>query len=312
MDNEHVLNFHEGVERLPEWLPKDGLSLMMGAGDLDQEGILNLEKFSDFDVFFCNNWGHEGSLERNIVYLAQHYFHQKVICIIDVHNKEEMLSFTELFQARFRRIDGYGQHTPHMSIVDLERVLCIGGRATNIYEMSEMCIEIGEFQKYLDDDFYPHEALMDGKVYRNPGTQFNLGEEKTAELKNLVLRRIREKVKLCGFVKVEESVLRDLDTYSLWHLQKVLKALIHETQFPPNMIGVVQWNKRSWREDSMLELVVERVEPDYKLECFQDEEQKGKMSALVDAIKADIRAGYILGARMKCRRLMRTLKALQV
>ena len=175
-----------------------------------------------------------------------------------------------------------------------------------------MCMELGEFEKYLKDDYYPHLGLMDGKVYRNPGTQFSLGEEKTVELKTLVLRRIHERVKLGGFVKVEDSVMRDLETYSLWHLQKVLKALLHETEFLPNMVGVVQWNKRSWREDSMLELVIERVEPDYKLECFQDEEQKGKMSALVDAIKADIRAGYLLGARMKYRRLMRTLKALEV
>jgi hypothetical protein len=312
MDNEHVLNFHEGVECLPEWLTKDGLSLIMGAGDLDQEGILNVKKFSDFDVFFCNNWSFNGTIERNIAYLAEHYFHQKVICIIDVHNEQEMLSFTELFRHRFRRVDGYGQHTPHMSIVDLERVLCFGGRATNIYEMSEMCMELDEFQKYLKDDYYPYIVLMDGKVYRNPATQFNLGEEKTAELKELMLRRIRERVDKGGFVEVEHSVLRDLETYSLWHLQKVLKALLYEPQFPPNMLATIGWNKRSWREESMLELVVQRIEPNYYLDRFYDEEQKGKMSGLVDALKADLRAGFVFGARMKYKRLMRALKALEV
>lgn len=312
MDNEHVLNFHEGVERLPEWLPEDGLSLIMGAGDLDQEGILNVKKFSDFNVFFCNNWSFHGTLEKNIAYIAEHYFHQKVICIIDVHNEQEMFSFTELFKHRFRRVDGYDQHTPHMTIADLERVLCLGGRATNIYEMSEMCMEVDEFQKYLKEDYYPYMALMDGKVYRNPGTQFNLGEEKTAELKALVLRRIHERVDKGGFVEVEYSVIRDLESYSLWHLQKVLKALLFEPNFPPNMVGIVRWNKRSWREESMLELVVQRIEPNYHLDKFHDEEQKGRMSALVDAIKADISAGFIFGARMKYKRLMRALKALQV
>ena len=312
MDNEHVLNFHEGVERLPEWLPEDGLSLIMGAGDLDQEGILNVKKFSDFNVFFCNNWSFHGTLERNIAYIAEHYFHQKVICIIDVHNEQEMISFTDLFKHRFRRVDGYDQHTPHMTIADLERVLCLGGRATNIYEMSEMCIEVDEFQKYLKDDYYPYMALMDGKVYKNPGVCFNIGEEKTADLKALVLRRIHERVDKGGFVEVEYSVLRDLESYSLWHLQKVLKALLFEPNFPPNMVGIVRWNKRSWREESMLELVVQRIEPNYHLDKFHDEEQKGKMSALVDAIKADITAGFIFGARMKYKRLMRALKALQV
>jgi hypothetical protein len=285
---------------------------MMGAGDLDQEGILNVKKFSDFNVFFCNNWSFNGTIERNIAYIAEHYFHQKVICIIDVHNEQEMFSFTELFKHRFRRVDGYDQHTPHMTIADLERVLCLGGRATNIYEMSEMCMELGEFEKYLKEDYYPHMALMDGKVYRNPGTQFNLGEEKTAELKALVLRRIHERVDKGGFVEVEYSVMRELESYSLWHLQKVLKALLFEPNFPPNMVGIVRWNKRSWREESMLELVVQRIEPNYHLDKFHDEEQKGKMSALVDAIKADISAGFIFGARMKYKRLMRALKALQV
>jgi hypothetical protein len=59
----------------------------------------------------------------------------------------------------------------------------------------------------------------------------------------------------------------------------------------------------------MLELVVERVEPEYGLDRFYDEEQKGKMSALVDAIKADIRIGFLLGARMKYRRLMKATAA---
>ena len=312
MDNEHVLNFHEGVECLPEWLTKDGLSLIMGAGDLDQEGILNVKKFSDFDVFFCNNWSFNGTIERNIEYLAENYFHQKLICIIDIHNEQQMLSFTELFRNRFHHIDGYGQHTPHMSIADLERVLCLGGKAINIYEMSEMCMELGEFEKYLKDDYYPYIALMDGKVYRNPGTQFNLGDEKTAELKALVLRRIHERVDKGGFVEVEESVLRDLKNYSLWHLQKVLKALLYEPQFPPNMLATIGWNKRSWREESMLELVVQRIEPKYYLDRFYEDEQKGKMSALVDAIKADIRVGFIFGARMKYKRLMKALKALDI
>jgi len=308
MDNEHVLNFHEGVPRLPEWLPTYELSLIMGAGDLDQGGILNVEKFSDFDVFFCNNWSHAGSLERNIAYLEKHYFHKKVICIIDVHNEEEMFHFTQLFEHRFRHVDGYGQHTPHMNIMDLEKVLCLGGQAVNIYEMSEMCMEVGEFEKSLKEDYYPCIALMDGKVYRNPAVCFDLGEEKTAELKALVLRRIRERVKK-GFVRVDDSVLQDLEAYSLWHLQKVLKGLLYEPQFPPNMAGIVRWNRRSWSEESMLELVVERVEPEYGLDRFYDEEQKGKMSALVDAIKADIRMGFLLGARMKYRRLMKAAAA---
>jgi hypothetical protein len=78
------------------------------------------------------------------------------------------------------------------------------------------------------------------------------------------------------------------------------------------MVATMGWNTRSWREESMLELVVQRIEPKYYLDRFYEDEQKGKMSALVDAIKADIRVGFIFGARMKYKRLMKALKALHV
>jgi hypothetical protein len=45
------------------------------------------------------------------------------------------------------------------------------------------------------------------------------------------------------------------------------------------------------------------------LDRFYDEEQKGKISGLVDAIKADIHIGFLLGARMKYRRLMKAAAA---
>jgi hypothetical protein len=78
------------------------------------------------------------------------------------------------------------------------------------------------------------------------------------------------------------------------------------------MLATIGWNKRSWREETMLELVVQRIEPNYHLDMFHDEKQKGNMSALVDAIKADISVGFIFGARMKYKRLMRALKDLEV
>ncbi|NDB61345.1 hypothetical protein EB001_23340 [bacterium] len=62
----------------------------------------------------------------------------------------------------------------------------------------------------------------------------------------------------------------------------------------------------------MLELVIERVNLDDRLEHLQDNEQKGVISALLDAIKADIRSSFLLGARMKYRRLNRILSTLHV
>jgi len=311
--NEHVLNFHEGVERLPEWLEGTyTLSLMMGAGDLCQEGVLNVEKFSNFDIFFCNAWDQLNSFKNNVDYLCQNYHHRKAICVIDVNNKEEMAQFVKLFTHRFYCIDGFGQHTPHMNITDLEKVMYLGGKATNIYELSENVINFSEMMKWLQDEYYPYIGLVDANVCGENGFGRDLTEQEKSQIIPLMLLRIRRLLANSMTVRLSPAVEELLDSYSLSDLQKILRGLLYEANMPLNMVGEIKLNMRSWRPYSYIELVIQRVEVDYKMneiaECG-DSELKERLTMLTDAIKSDLQTGFNLGARMKYKRLLKLVSA---
>ena len=311
VQNEHVLNFHEGVERLPEWLEGSyTLSLIMGAGDLCQEGVLNVDKFSSFDVFFCNAWDQMKSFKNNVDYLCEHHYRRKAICVIDVKNKEEMAQFVKLFAHRFHCVDGFGQHTPHMSITDLEKVLHLGGTATNIYELSENAVKFSEIMQWLQDDYFPFHGMVDAKVYGDEGFGCKLTEEENSQIIPLMLTRIRQMLANSMTVRTAEDLL---DSYSLSDLQKILRGLLYEPNMPLNMVGEIKMNMRPWRPYSYMELVISRVEVDFKIneiaEC-EDIEARERLQILVNAIKADLQTGFNLGARMKYKRLMKLVSAL--
>jgi len=309
--NEHVLNFHEGVERLPEWLEGSyTLSLIMGAGDLCQEGVLNVEKFDNFDVFFCNAWDHLSSFKNNVEYLCQYYYRRKVICVIDVKNKEEMAQFVKLFAHRFNRVDGFGQHTPHMNITDLEKVLHIGGSATNIYEVSENAVKFSEMMGWLQDKYFPYNGMVDAKIYGAAGFGYNLTEQENSQIIPLIIALIRDLLATSMTVRLGPKVEDMLDSYSLSDLQKILRGLLYEPDMPINMVGEIKLNSRSWRPYSYMELVIRRVEVDFKMneiaEC-KDIEKRQMMENLVQFIEADLQSGFNIGARMKYKRLMKLI-----
>ena len=61
--------FHEFDSPVyPSWLDyKHGLKLMLWAGDGLHDGICDIERLSNYDVFLCA--GYSGNLDVNITYL---------------------------------------------------------------------------------------------------------------------------------------------------------------------------------------------------------------------------------------------------
>ena len=139
LPNEQLLNFYKGTPRIPDWLPQQ-LSLIMGAGDLDQNG-LNVDQFSMFDVFYCEPWDNHGSLRRNVEQLLTSYKKKKIICFLNHYSPAHRKAFVDLFKGRFKYIDGYGGHTPHFEVHELEQLLVPGGEAVNIDEPSESAVD---------------------------------------------------------------------------------------------------------------------------------------------------------------------------
>jgi len=160
-NNEHILNFYDESKELviPEWLPKSGLKLIMGAGDLDQGDELNVVTFKDYDVFYCGPWDNNGSLLKNINYLIENYNKKKLICFIDNSNDAHVEKFINVFKGHFSFIDGFGGHCPHFPLPALDALLQVGGKAANIFEGSETFVTDTRLIKMLEINLVTRETL---------------------------------------------------------------------------------------------------------------------------------------------------------
>ena len=183
LPNEHILNFHENVTALPDWLGEH-LKIILGAGDNEQfKGTVNVDAFSMFDVFFCYPEDYEGSLRRNVEYLIKHFYHKKVICFIDINNSEQVDRFCNLFQNRFSLVDGYDMHTPHLSFYCIEKILEPGGIAVNLFE--DLRITYILEKRLIEICNTPTESLNS-----NDGSELLLGRPVFHEISNEKNRKI--------------------------------------------------------------------------------------------------------------------------
>jgi len=305
MPNEHILNFYEAVI-LPTWLPET-LSLMVGAGDLDHDDIPNVEKFSTFDVFFCNAWDNNGSFRKNVEHIIRVYRNKKVICVIDHEQVSQVNRFVELFRGRFSLIDGHLGHTPHFTLSNLQKLLANGGRAMNIYERSETVIEVDEMIYWFDHGHFKRgysDIELTSSMYKN-----GCGNV-TEDDRNLM--RLRFLTKIEGTYDPQGLVRCDLNLYqlSLVELQVFLYCLQMNKELPINMKGVFGYNKRVWRTEPLLELVLTKEDPYYghdKIAVCREPELKARAEYIIQAIKDDIEGGYLSISVIKYKTLMKHL-----
>jgi len=288
LPNEHILNFHEGEVLLPTWLPPL-LSLMVGAGDLDHDNTLNVQKFSTFNVFFCNAWDSSGSFRKNVEYLIR-FNPQQVICVIDHGNEAQVDRFVELFRGRFSLIDGHLGHTPHLSISNIQKLLVPGGKAMNIYERSESMVELDEMRYWFEHGHFKggfSPLLLTSTMYKKGEGYLNEHDKEVMWLQ--FLTKIQTIYNPTGPITYDPSF--DLYQMSLRDLQILLYCLQLNPKMPINMKGVYTYNTRVWRTDPILELVLTKVEPVYgyaKIEQCSDPQLRERAYYIIDAIKRDI------------------------
>jgi len=136
-----VLNFKSGhIDNLPDWfqIPEMGLKVICGPGDyvhyVSSLGrfVTNVEKYIDYDVFVC--YGDEGiyeeksytSVTENEQYLIDNNYN-KLICLVDIHNKSQMANFIELFGNKVIHINRQDHHSPIFKMDDSFKLLKAGG-----------------------------------------------------------------------------------------------------------------------------------------------------------------------------------------
>jgi hypothetical protein len=262
LPNEHILNFYQGVDSLPEWLGSD-LKIILGAGDLDQQG-LNVQQFSMFDVFFCEPWDNDGSLRKNIEYLIANYHHQKVICFINIQSSEQIERFCQLFRNRFVLIDGYGGHTPHLSLECIVKTLKPGGTAVNIYEMYETIYNEEELNKLCST---PTEQLKknDAGIFFSKFRMYIVEDpvNKANIISSYAQCLVSHAWKLSknSPIHVEWSMLTDMDAdQKVLHIKNLIGILLEYDRLPKGLQGKFQRNQRIWNpEREYTELVLTKI-----------------------------------------------------
>ena len=119
-----ILDFIKG--NVPVFPKRNSLKLMLWAGDGLHGGVSDVKRLPNYDVYLCLGMGH---LRENMEDMSD----SQVLCIINVHEEEQMKSFYQLFENAFALVDGdYYGNTPKLSMEVYSRLLSPGGFAYHI------------------------------------------------------------------------------------------------------------------------------------------------------------------------------------
>jgi len=306
LPNEHLLNFHSDVTPVvPDWLGTS-LKLMMGAGDLNQGGITNIQYLHPYDVYFCLPWIGD-ALRQNVEYLLANYHHRKVICYIDVKNYDQVRRFADLFAGRFQLIDGFGGHTPHFRLPIISRLLTVGGEAVNIYERPDTVIYMSEYLKWFEDGCQQYISgykcgldILTAKIYdksMRSGSCMPMEQDMIR-----LMDMIRDKIYELNSVSERQISVSSMTLpwirpglYNIQDLQTVLRSLMMESGMPLDLVGDIKPYMRLWSDTSHVEIVVtKRVlnlgnsEIQTYLAKFGNDETVTKFNRIVEAIHTDM------------------------
>ena len=104
---------------------RKNLRLILWAGDGEHDGISDVERLPNYDVYVC--LGFQGSrFDKNVASLTD----SQTICILDIHNEDQMTRFHAAFAGSFAHIDAdYMGNTPALPLSSYARLLGPEGHA---------------------------------------------------------------------------------------------------------------------------------------------------------------------------------------
>jgi hypothetical protein len=141
-----VLNFTHDIPESCALEPP--LRMILWAGDCVHNGITDIERLPNFDVYVC--MGYSPTLQPNIEYLYNRD-QPGVICIVDVSSDDQMQRLIKEFAGRVTTIDSdYHGNTPKMKPEYYYALLANGGRAYNVEGISGMMVYAGDYANALE------------------------------------------------------------------------------------------------------------------------------------------------------------------
>jgi hypothetical protein len=141
-----VMNFVTGT---PSYCELTGdLKMVLWAGDCYNNGITDVERLANFDVYLC--YGFIQTLQANIDYMNSRE-KPGIICILDAMNKEQMARFVDVFRGRFSVIDSdYRGNTPTLPRDYYDMLLSDEGKAFNVRGINGCILPTEDYQNTLE------------------------------------------------------------------------------------------------------------------------------------------------------------------
>lgn len=97
---------------------------MLWAGDGMHDGVPDVIRLPEYDIYLCAGW--QKGLQENINALTE----QQTLCVLDVNSEKQLAMFHEMYDGCFERIDSdYNGNTPSLPLTDYIRLLAPGGTA---------------------------------------------------------------------------------------------------------------------------------------------------------------------------------------
>jgi hypothetical protein len=138
----HVLDFSNEVNYTAT---RKNLRMMLWAGDGEHDGITDVQRLRDYDVYLCMNLG--DGVKKN----SPHLQNGQVICILNVDNVIQMTEFHRIFDGAF--VDIYADYignTPTLPLTDYLRLLAPAGIAHNIEGINSVIMPTEEILNRLE------------------------------------------------------------------------------------------------------------------------------------------------------------------
>ena len=147
-----VLNFKNGelspadLSRIRLNLPY-GLSLMLWAGDCAHNGIPDVIRLKNYEVFVCKGYDFNCSLSANIQALRA----DQILCILDINNEQELSAFRYTFHERFRKIcSDYHGNTPSLPLTEYVDLLEYDGIARHVFGIGGLIFPYEDYYRVLE------------------------------------------------------------------------------------------------------------------------------------------------------------------
>jgi hypothetical protein len=118
---------------------------MLWAGDCVHAGVPDVTRLTPYQVFLCR--GFPEGLEANRLSLRE----GQVLCIVDVHNEEQMSAFRYVFRERFSYINSdYHGNTPALPLREYIELLELDGIARNVFGINGMILPYEDYYRVLE------------------------------------------------------------------------------------------------------------------------------------------------------------------